>query len=121
MDAQAMLDAVPIIPMRIIWELSRQLPSDAVVTADSGSAANWYARHVQFSENVRGSLSGTLATMGPGVPYAIGAKFASPQRPAIALVGDGAIKLNGLAQLFTITRCYAWLEDSRLVDCVLPH
>src|SRR5690625_7851914 len=102
MDAQAMLDAVPIIPMRIIWELSRQLPSDAVVTADSGSAANWYARHVQFSENVRGSLSGTLATMGPGVPYAIGAKFASPQRPAIALVGDGAMQMNGLAELITI-------------------
>lgn len=121
MEAQAMLDADPINPMRIFWELSGQLPSDAVVTADSGSAANWYARHVQFSENVRGSLSGTLATMGPGVPYAIGAKFASPQRPAIALVGDGAMQMNGLAELITIKRYYEHWEDPRLVVCVLHN
>ena len=87
MHAQAMVDADPINPMRMFSELSSRLPDDAIVTADSGSAANWYARHLKFRGNMRGSLSGNLATMGCAVPYAIGAKFAHPDRPAIALVG----------------------------------
>ena len=78
-----------------------------IVTADSGSAANWYARHLKFRGDMRGSLSGTLATMGPGVPYAIGAKFAHPDRPVIALVGDGAMQMNGMAELITIAALLA--------------
>jgi pyruvate dehydrogenase (quinone) len=88
MEAEAMVAADPVNPMRLFWELSSQLPNDAVVTADSGSVANWYARHLRFRGEMRGSLSGTLATMGPGVPYAIGAKFGHPERPVIAFVGD---------------------------------
>jgi pyruvate dehydrogenase (quinone) len=65
----------PINPMRIVWELSQRIPDNAIVTADSGSAANWYARHLRMRGQMRGSLSGTLATIGPGVPYAIGAKL----------------------------------------------
>ena len=87
--------------MRIFHELSERLPDDAIVAADSGSAANWYARHLRFRGDMRGSLSGTLATMGPGVPYVIGAKWAHPDRPAIALVGDGAMQMNGMAELIT--------------------
>ena len=81
-----------------------RLPDNAIVAADSGSAANWYARHLKFHGDIRGSLSGTLATMGPGVPYVIGAKWAHPDRPGIALVGDGAMQMNGMAELITIAQ-----------------
>ena len=103
-------------------ELSPRLPDDAIVTADSGSAANWYARHLRIRGDMRGSLSGTLATMGPGVPYAIGAKFAHPDRPAIAFVGDGAMQMNGLAELITIAQVLAASgSDPRLVVAVLHN
>lgn len=86
-----MLDAKPVNPMRVVWELSSRVPENAIVTADSGSSTNWYARLLRFRGRMRDSLSGTLATMGPAVPYAVGAKFAHPDRPVIALVGDGAM------------------------------
>ena len=120
-ERQAMTDAVPINPMRIFWELSERLPANAIVAADAGSAANWYARHVRFTAGVRGSLSGTLATMGPGVPYAIGAKWAFPDRPAIALVGDGAMQMNGMAELITARHYYEQWSDPRLVVAVLHN
>ncbi|ACY99495.1 MULTISPECIES: thiamine pyrophosphate-requiring protein [Thermomonospora] len=120
-ERQAHLEAEPINPMRLFWELSSRLPDNAIVTADSGSAANWYARDLRFRGQVRGSLSGTLSTMGPGVPYAIGAKFACPDRPAIALVGDGAMQMNGLAELITVQRYYQRWADPRLVVAVLHN
>jgi pyruvate dehydrogenase (quinone) len=121
MRMQAMLDAHPVNPMRIVWELSERIPDDAIVTADSGSAANWYARDLRMRGTMRGSLSGTLATMGPGVPYAIGAKFAHPDRPVIALVGDGAMQMNGMAELLTIARYHELWADPRIVVCVLHN
>ncbi len=120
-DRWAMTDAEPVNPMRIFHELSQRLPEDAIVTADSGSAANWYARHLRFRGQMRGSLSGTLATMGPGVPYAIGAKWAHPERPAIALVGDGAMQMNGLAELLTIKHYYLQWRNPRLIVAVLHN
>ena len=120
-ERRAMTDAEPINPMRIFHELSTRLPANAIVAADSGSAANWYARHLKFRDDVRGSLSGTLATMGPGVPYVIGAKWAHPDRPAIALVGDGAMQMNGLAELITITRYWEQWADPRLIVAVLHN
>ena len=95
MERQEKAGADPINPQLVFGELSRRLPGNAILSSDSGSAANWYARHVRFTAGVRASLSGTLATMGPGVPYAIGAKFGHPGRPVIALVGDGAMQMNG--------------------------
>ncbi|KUI42525.1 thiamine pyrophosphate-binding protein [Mycobacterium sp. IS-1590] len=108
-------------PLRLFSELSAQLPGNAIVTADSGSAANWYARQLRFGPGVRGSLSGTLATMGPGVPYAVGAKFAHPDRPVIALVGDGAMQMNGLAELITIKHYHQQWTDRRLIVAVLHN
>jgi len=108
-------------PMRLVWELSEQIPDNAVVAADSGSSANWYARHLKMRGSMRGSLSGNLATMGPGVPYAIGAKFAHPDRPAIALVGDGAMQMNGLAELITIKHYWSEWSDPRLIVAVLHN
>ncbi|MGK8523994.1 thiamine pyrophosphate-requiring protein [Nocardia asteroides] len=120
-ERQSLLDATPVNPMRVVWELSERIPDDAIVTADSGSSTNWYARCLRLRGRMRGSLSGTLATMGPGVPYAIGAKFAHPDRPAIALVGDGAMQMNGMAELLTIARYRARWDDQRLVVCVFHN
>ncbi|GAA4489270.1 thiamine pyrophosphate-requiring protein [Actinoallomurus oryzae] len=120
-ERQAHVEADPVNPMLLFWELNSRIPDNAIVTADSGSAANWYARDLKIRAGIRGSLSGTLATMGPGVPYAIGAKFAHPDRPAIAFVGDGAMQMNGLAELLTIKRyCSDW-SDPRLVIAVLHN
>ncbi|HEY7487655.1 MAG TPA: thiamine pyrophosphate-requiring protein [Streptosporangiaceae bacterium] len=120
-ERQAKVEADPINPMLLFWELSSRLPDNAIVAADSGSAANWYARDLKFRSGMRGSLSGTLATMGPGVPYAIGAKFAHPDRPAIALVGDGAMQMNGMAELITIRRYHSRWSDQRLIVAVLHN
>lgn len=120
-ERQAMTGADPVNPMRIFHELSPRLPANAIVAADSGSAANWYARHLRFHGDIRGSLSGTLATMGPGVPYVIGAKWAHPDRPGIALVGDGAMQMNGLAELITVAHYYRQWTDPRLVVAVLHN
>ncbi|MFI6871625.1 thiamine pyrophosphate-requiring protein [Nocardia sp. NPDC050406] len=120
-ERQSMLEAKPVNPMRVVWELSQRIPDNAIVTADSGSSTNWYARCLRFRGEMRGSLSGTLATMGPGVPYALGAKFAHPDRPVIALVGDGAMQMNGLAELLTIARYHRDWPDPRLVVCVFHN
>lgn len=120
-ERYAMTPADPINPMRVVHDLSEQLPGNAIVTADSGTAADWYARHLRFRSRMRGSLSGTLATMGSAVPYAIGAKWAHPDRPAIALVGDGAMQMNGLSELITVARYWRRWEDPRLVVAVLHN
>ncbi|NUS94827.1 MAG: thiamine pyrophosphate-requiring protein [Nocardia sp.] len=120
-ERQSMLEAKPVNPMRIVWELSQLAPENAIFTADSGSSTNWYARCLRMRPGMRGSLSGTLATMGPGVPYAIGAKFAHPDRPVIALVGDGAMQMNGTAELLTIHRYHRQWSDPRLVICVFHN
>ncbi|WP_368680540.1 thiamine pyrophosphate-requiring protein (plasmid) [Rhodococcus opacus] len=121
MDMQAQVDADPVNPLRLFAELSPRLPDDAIVTADSGSAANWYARQLRFRGNIRGSLSGTLATMGPGVPYGIGAKFAHPGRPVIVFAGDGAMQMNGLAELITVKHYWQQWDDPRLIIAILHN
>ncbi|MDL5204743.1 thiamine pyrophosphate-requiring protein [Streptomyces sp. ALI-76-A] len=118
MERRALQSADPINPEYVAHTLDALLPSDAIVTSDSGSAANWYARHLTMRPGMRGSLSGTLATMGCGVPYAIGAKFAHPDRPVIALVGDGAMQMNGLAEMITAAKYRDLWEDPRLVVAV---
>ncbi len=124
MDRQARVESGEgdrVNPMRVVHELSPRVPLDAIVSSDSGSAANWYARHLQMRGEMRGSLSGTLATMGPGVPYAIGAKFGNPTRPVIALVGDGAMQMNGMAELITVAKYWKEWADPRFVVCVFHN
>jgi pyruvate dehydrogenase (quinone) len=121
MESQEQLAADPINPQLVFGELSRRMPDNAILAADSGSAASWYARHLKFPAGVRGSLSGSLGTMGPGVPYAIGAKFGHPDRPAIALVGDGAMQMNGLNELITIGKYWTEWDDPRLIVAVLNN
>ncbi|GAB3012555.1 thiamine pyrophosphate-requiring protein [Streptomyces pseudoechinosporeus] len=115
MERRAQMSADPINPEYVARTLDPLLPGNAIVTSDSGSPANWYARHLTHRPGMRSSLSGTLATMGCGVPYAIGAKFAHPDRPAIALVGDGAMQMNGLAELITAAKYRDRWVDPRLV------
>ncbi|MCX5422318.1 thiamine pyrophosphate-requiring protein [Streptomyces sp. NBC_00078] len=121
MERRAAVDADPINPEYVAHTLNGLLPENVILAADSGSAANWYARHLRLRGGMRGSLSGTLATMGPGVPYVIGAKFAHGDRPAIALVGDGAMQMNGLAELITVAKYWEQWADPRLVVAVLNN
>ncbi|HTQ91935.1 MAG TPA: thiamine pyrophosphate-dependent enzyme, partial [Streptosporangiaceae bacterium] len=121
MDAEAGVEADPVNPMLLFHELSARLPADAIVAADSGSSANWYARQLRFRGDMRGSLSGTLATMGPGVPYGIGAKFGHPDRPVIVFAGDGAMQMNGLAELITVKHYWEQWTDPRLIVAVLHN
>ncbi len=101
---RAMQPANPINPQRVFTELSARLPERAILTSDSGSCANWYARDVRMRRGMMGSLSGGLASMGAAVPYAIAAKLAYPDRPVIALVGDGAMQMNNMAELITVQK-----------------
>jgi pyruvate dehydrogenase (quinone) len=121
LEERAMQDADPINPQRLFWELNDHLPEDAIISADSGSAANWFARDLKLGRGHMASLSGTLATMGPGVPYAIAAKFCHPHRPAVALVGDGAMQMCGMAELITAKKYYKQWADPRLVVLVLNN
>jgi pyruvate dehydrogenase (quinone) len=121
LEARALSPADPINPQRVFHELARRLPDRAILTCDSGSAANWFARDVAVRDGMMASLSGNLATMGAGVPYAIAAKFAHPDRPVIALVGDGAMQMNGMAELITIAKYRERWGDQRLVVMVLNN
>jgi pyruvate dehydrogenase (quinone) len=120
-EDRAQLDADPLNPQLVFSELSKRLPDGAILTADSGSAANWYARNIKLRKGMMGSLSGTLATMGPGMPYAIGAKFAYPERPVFALVGDGAFQMNGMNELITVAKYWERWSDPRFVVLVLHN
>ena len=102
MDERAHLDAQPINPQLIFAELSPRLPDNCILTSDSGSATNWWARHLRMRQGMKSALSGTLATMCPAVPYALAAKFAFPERPVIASIGDGAMQMLGNAGLIDL-------------------
>lgn len=121
MQRRAHTEADPLNPELVFHELSARLPEDAIITADSGSSANWYARHIRIRGRMRGSLSGTLASMGAGVPYVIGAKFGDPTKPCFALVGDGAMQMNGINELITIAKYWREWADPRLVVAVLNN
>ena len=121
LEARAMTRAHPVNPQRVVWEMSPRLPDNAIVTSDSGSCANWYARDYRVKRGQMASLSGGLASMGAAVPYAIGAKFAHPDRPVIALVGDGAMQMNNMAELITIQKYWERWPDKRLITCVFNN
>jgi pyruvate dehydrogenase (quinone) len=121
MAERAQEPADPINPQLVFWELSPRLPDNCIITSDSGSAANWFARDLKLRSGMMASLSGTLATMGPGVPYAIAAKFAHPERPVIALVGDGAMQMNGLNELITAAKYWRRWSNPTFVVLVLNN
>lgn len=120
-EAKAMESAKPINPQRVFWELSSRLPDNCILTSDSGSSANWFARDLKIRKGMMATLSGNLATMCPGVPYAIAAKFAHPDRVSIALVGDGAMQMLGINGLITIAKYWKRWSDPRLIIMVLNN
>lgn len=120
-DARAKDSARPINPQRVFQELSPRLPERCIISSDSGTSADWFARHLKIREGMMASLSGNLATMCPGVPYAIAAKFAYPDRIPIALVGDGAMQMLGNSGLITIAKYWKRWQDPRLVILVLHN
>ncbi|NUL35014.1 thiamine pyrophosphate-requiring protein [Kosakonia sacchari] len=121
MEQRAMAPAKPVNPQRVVWEMSPLLPDNAIVTSDSGSCANWFARDYRVKQGQRASLSGGLACMGAAVPYAIAAKFAAPEKPVVALVGDGAMQMNNMAELITIQKYWQQWQDPRLIICVFNN
>jgi pyruvate dehydrogenase (quinone) len=121
MEAQAHQSADPVNPQLLFWELGKRLPEGAIVTADSGTAADWYARDLEFRRGMRGMVSGNLASMGCAVPYALAAKLAEPGRPVFALVGDGAMQMNGMNELLSVAKYRDRFTDPRFVVLVLAN
>ncbi|HET9389346.1 MAG TPA: thiamine pyrophosphate-requiring protein [Steroidobacteraceae bacterium] len=120
-EKRAHVSANPVNPQRVAWELSACLPERAIVTSDSGSCANWYARDVKVRRGMMCSLSGGLASMGAAVPYAIAAKFAHPERAVIGLVGDGAMQMNNMAELITVGKYWREWSSPTFVICVFNN
>ena len=121
LESRARADAKPINPQLVFWELSPRLPDGCILTADSGSAANWWARDLKVRAGMMASLSGNLATMGPGLPYGLAAKFVHPDRPVVACVGDGAMQMLGNNVLIDVAKYWREWKDPRLVVLVLNN
>jgi pyruvate dehydrogenase (quinone) len=121
LEERAMLPGDPLNPMRVFHELSPLLPEGCILTADSGTAANWWARHLKLRAGMRAGISGTLATMGCAVPYALAAKFAHPDRPVVAAVGDGAMQMIGNNALIDVAHYADRWENRQLVVLVLNN
>ena len=121
LEERAMDSADPLNPQRVFWELSPRLPDNAIITADSGSVANWYARDLKMRRGMKASLSGGLASLGAGTPYALAGKMAYPDRTVIACMGDGAMQMNGLNVMITISKYWKQWSNPRLVVLVLNN
>ena len=121
LEERAMVSADPVNPQRVTWELSPRLPERAIITSDSGSCANWYARDLKIRRGMMCSLSGGLASMGAAAPYAIAAKFAHPDRPVIGLVGDGAMQMNNMAELITVAKYWREWSNPTWILCVFNN
>ena len=121
LERRAKQPASPVNPQRVALELSPLLPERVIISSDSGACANWYARDLKMRRDMNASLSGGLASMGAAVPYAIAAKFAHPDRPVIALVGDGAMQMNNMAELITVAKYWREWTDHRWIVCVFNN
>ena len=121
LENRAMQPADPINPQRIFWELSPRLPDNCIMTGDSGSVANWYGRDIKMRRGMKGSLSGSLASLGAATPYAMAAKMAFPERTVIAFIGDGAMQMNGLNVMITISKYWREWSNPHLIVMVLNN
>lgn len=121
MEARAQNTATPINPQHVFWELSKRLPDNCILSADSGSTAAWFARDLKIRKGMMASLSGNLATMCPGMPYTIAAKFAHPERVPIGLIGDGAMQMLGINGLITVKKYWQQWKDPRFIVLVLHN
>ena len=117
----ALADAHPLSPARVFWELNRALPDGLVIAGDCGTATFWYAKYIDIRRGMSASLSGTLATMGSALPYALASKVNFSERPVLALVGDGAMQMSGLNALITVAQHWKSWRDPRFVIVVLNN
>ncbi len=113
--------ADPVNPQLLLTELDDRLPGDAMVAVDCGTVTAWFARHLHVRPGMLASLSGTLLSMGGALPYGIAAKFSRPDRPLVALLGDGAMQMNGVNELITVARYWREWADPRFVVLVLNN
>jgi pyruvate dehydrogenase (quinone) len=120
-EKRAHLEARPLNPELFFWELSDRLPDDSLIAVDTGMSTTFFARAIRVRRRMQIAVSGTLATMGPAVSYAMAAKLAFPQRPAFALVGDGAMQMLGLNALITVSKYWRCWADPRFVIAVLNN
>jgi len=118
---RAMVETKPLNPQRVYYEIFERMPADAIICCDTGTSTVWYAQYHKFQAGMKGSLSGKLASMGAGMPYAVAAKFAYPERPVIALVGDGAMQMNGLNGLITVARYWKEWQNPSFIVLVLNN
>ena len=121
LQSRAMDSADPINPQRVFWELSPRLPENCIVTADSGSVANWYGRDLKFRRGMKGSLSGSLASLGAATPYALAAKMAYPDRVVIGTIGDGAMQMNGMNVMITVSKYWKEWSSPHFILMVLNN
>ncbi len=121
LESRAMDSADPINPQRVFWELSPRLPENCIVTADSGSVANWYGRDLKFRRGMKGSLSGSLASLGAATPYAVAAKMAYPERVVIGTIGDGAMQMNGMNVMITVSKYWKEWSNPHFILMVLNN
>jgi pyruvate dehydrogenase (quinone) len=121
LEERAMTSADPLNPQRVFWELSPLLPDNCILTGDSGSVANWYARDIRMRRGMKGSLSGGLASLGAGTPYAVAAKFAYPERTVIAFMGDGAMQMSGMNVMITVAKYWREWASPNFIVLVLNN
>lgn len=118
---RAAQDAEPLNPQLVFTELSKRLPDQCILSGDAGTSTNWSARDLHMRTGMKYSLSGSLATMGPAVPYAIAAKFCFPDRVAIGMTGDGAMQMGGNSELITIAKYWKTWSNPKLIILVLNN
>ena len=121
LEDRAMIPAKPINPQRIFWECSKRLPENTIMTGDSGSVANWYGRDIKMRRGMMGSLSGSLASLGAATPYAVAAKFAHPERVVLGFIGDGAMQMNGLNVMITVSKYWRQWANPKFIIMVLNN
>jgi pyruvate dehydrogenase (quinone) len=117
----ARASAEPVNPRLVFHELNERLPANCIVTADAGTTADWYGHHIKLGPQMRGNLSGLLASMLASMPYAVAAKLAHPDRPVVCTIGDGAFQMLGMNELLTVQRYWQEWEDPRFVVLVLHN
>jgi pyruvate dehydrogenase (quinone) len=118
---RALIDTEPLNPQRVYYEIFERMPANAMLCCDTGTSTVWYAQYHKFQRGMSGTLSGKLASMGSAMPYAVAAKFAHPDRPVIALVGDGAMQMNGINGLITVSRYWQEWQNPGFIVLVLNN
>ena len=120
-EERAAVPASPVNPERVVRELNGRLPANAQLSIDVGSCVYWYARQLVLPPGVPAHLSGTLASMVCSIPYGVAAKLAHPDRPLVALAGDGAMQMAGIAELVTVAHRWRQWQDPRFIVCVFNN